>query len=265
MIALAAGVQPDDTPQTDTNNNGIATIPRPNDWRSVLLDQNSNDRNVEIIMELESPDAVAPGVNATTNTSQIVGDLAPNEQSGDDNLRMGFEIHGYLNEPGDIDTYGFNAAAGTELWLDVDLTSFTLDTVIELLDANGNVLARSNDTLSDTGGVDYVSPLLQPNLVSPLQKSPEPYVPKHASGLTKDYYSWNPLDAGLRFALPGNAGSRSTYHVRVRSNDGLTSGIYQFQIQTKRQMSSQARQSDTRTFATQTTASKSLACRLTRP
>ncbi|MCA9141608.1 MAG: pre-peptidase C-terminal domain-containing protein, partial [Planctomycetales bacterium] len=230
---VGAGVQPDDTPQTDTNNNGIATIPRPNDWRSVLLDQNSNDRNVEIITELESPDAVAPGVNATTDTSQIVGDLAPNEQSGDDNLRMGFEIHGFLNEPGDIDVYGFNAAAGTELWLDIDRTAFTLDTVIEVLDSNGNVLARSNDTLSDTGGVDFISPSLQPNLVSPLQKSPEPYVPKHASGLTKDYYSWNPLDAGLRFALPGNSGSRSTYHVRIRSNDGLTSGIYQFQIRTQ--------------------------------
>ncbi|MFM8328394.1 MAG: hypothetical protein ACKN9U_26330, partial [Pirellulaceae bacterium] len=43
---VGAGLQPDGRPQTDTNNDGIASIPVAGDWRSVLLDQYSHDRNV---------------------------------------------------------------------------------------------------------------------------------------------------------------------------------------------------------------------------
>jgi hypothetical protein len=227
---VGAGVQPDDRQQTDTNNDGIATIPRPNDWRSIRLDQESNDRNVEIVLELESPDETAPGSNATTDTAQAVGKLAANEQGGDENLRMGFEIQGFINEPNDVDIYSFEGVAGTEIWVDIDRTAYTLDTIVELLDENGAVLARSDDTIRESNEVDFVSNGIQPNLVSPLQKSPSPYYPTHASGLAKDFFSINPRDAGMRIALPGNAGSRDSYNLRVRSKDGLTSGIYQFQI-----------------------------------
>ena len=229
---VGAGLQPDDRPQTDTNNNGIATIPRPNDWRSIRLDQDSNDRNVAIVTEMESADITAPGINATVNTAQVLGSLATSEQTGDDNLRMGFEVQGFLNDRNDIDVYSFSAVAGSELWLDIDRTTFALDSVVELLDSNGTVLARSNDTITEnqSGEVDFVSGLIQPNLIHPLQKAPTPYSPTHFSGLPKDYFSTNTRDAGMRIALPGNAGTESTYHVRVRSNDGLTTGVYQFQV-----------------------------------
>ena len=163
----------------------------------------------------------------------MLGALAPDEKSGDENMRMGFEIHGYLNEPNDVDVYSFTGAAGTEVWLDIDRTTFTLDTIIELLDSRGNVLARSDNTLAANGGVDFVSSEVEPGLVGPLFKSAGVYLPRHASGLPKDYFTLNPRDAGMRFALPGNAGTRSAYHVRVRSADGLTSGVYQFQIRTR--------------------------------
>lgn len=230
---VGAGVQPDGRPQTDTNNNGIGTIPRPNDWRSIRLDQDSNDRNVEVVIEMEPADITAPGINATTNTAQFLGALAPDEKSGDENMRMGFEIHGYLNEPNDVDVYSFTGAAGTEVWLDIDRTTFKLDTIIEILDARGNVLARSDNSLWETEGVDFVSSEVEPGLVGPLFKSAGVYLSRHASGLPKDFYSLNPRDAGMRFALPGNAGTRSAYHIRVRSADGLTSGVYQFQIRTR--------------------------------
>jgi hypothetical protein len=229
---VGAGIRPDDSPQTDTNNNGIATIPRPNDWRSIRLDQYSNDRNVEITMEMEPAEATAPGLNATTFSAQVLGDLAANEQAGDENLRMGFYIHGLLNEPNDIDVYSFGGTAGTEVWIDIDRTQATLDTVIELLDANGTVLARSDNTIAEVenGRIDFISPLRPDVVASPLRKQSDE---KHQSGLFKDNFSTNALDAGMRIALPGTVGTRSTFHIRVRSKDGLTSGVYQLQVRAR--------------------------------
>ena len=96
-------------------------MPQPSDWRSVRLDQNSHDRNVEIVMELESPRKRLPGMNASTAAAQFLGELAANEQSGDENLRLGFEIHGFLNDP-TTSTSTASAAAGTEVWFDIDRT-----------------------------------------------------------------------------------------------------------------------------------------------
>ena len=227
---VGAGLRPGDLPQIDTNNNGIATTPNAGDWRSIRLDQHSHDRNVEIITEREPANETAPGRNATTNSAQFLGELAADEKSGDGNLRMGFEIQGFLNEPNDIDVYSFTGIAGTEAFIDIDRTTFALDTVLELLDANGVVLARSNDTLGETDEVEFIDDSLQPNLVNPLQRSPTPYTPTHISGLPRDAYSTNPRDAGMRVSLPGNAGSRSSYHLRVRSDKGLTTGVYQLQV-----------------------------------
>ncbi|MFO1062596.1 MAG: hypothetical protein U0892_01810 [Pirellulales bacterium] len=85
---VGAGLQPDGTPQTDTNNDGIATVPRASDWRSVLLDQYSNDRNVATVLEIESQSAVAPGLNGTTNSAQVLGALASRATASDENLRL---------------------------------------------------------------------------------------------------------------------------------------------------------------------------------
>lgn len=246
---VGAGLRPDGTLQTDTNNNGIATTAQPGDWRSIRLDQFSHDRNVEIVTELESIDLTAPGLNGTLNTSQVLGDLALSEVGTDDQLRLGFQVHGFLNEVNDIDYYSFNATAGTEIWFDIDRTANNLDTVIDLLDANGTLIAQTNSSYFESIDPDSIFNLessLPASRVNPLQKLPDRYQPRHASGALKDYYSTNERDAGFRIVLPGAIGERSPYIVRVRSSNlaidaadsdvrqtvepGLTSGAYQLQI-----------------------------------
>ena len=59
------------------------------------------------------------------------------EKDSDDSLRLGFQIHGFLNQPSDVDVYSFKAPGGTEVWLDIDRTTSSLDSVVELIDANG--------------------------------------------------------------------------------------------------------------------------------
>lgn len=247
---VGAGVQPDGRAQTDTNNNGIRSTPQAGDWRSLRLDQNSNDRNVEIVLELEAPEATAPGLNGIPARAQFLGALAPGEYGGDDNLRLGFEIDGFLNARNDIDYYSFTAAAGTEIWFDVDRSRYGLDTVVELLDANGVVIARSDNSQDETGdrGLLYQTDAIPSGDVNPLQKLNDSYQPHHASGLPKDIWGTNPLDAGMRVVLPGAQGERSSYLFRIRSSNlaagddaaqlqdpnriggGLTSGVYRFQV-----------------------------------
>ena len=41
--------------------------------------------------------------NGTVGLAQFMGALAPNEQAGDENLRLGFTVHGDLNQRGDFD------------------------------------------------------------------------------------------------------------------------------------------------------------------
>lgn len=240
---VGAGLQPDGNPQTDTNNDGIATIPRPADWRSIILDQFSNDRNVAVVMEIEDPNAVAPGFNSTTDTAQVLGDLASRPTASDESLRLGFVLKGVLSQPADVDVYSFTAEAGTEVWLDVDNTSQTLDTVIEILNASGNLLARSDNSTAETINPALITrtSLINPAQVNSLFSQTQGNQRTNASGTLKEDGTINPYDAGLRIVLPGTAGIRSTYHFRVRSsstnidnfNAGLTSGTYEVQVRTR--------------------------------
>lgn len=247
---VGAGVQPDGQPQKDTSNNRSRSTPQAGDWRSVRLDQNSHDRNVEIVTELSVPEETAPGLNGIPARAQFLGDLAPDELSGDDHLRLGFEIHGFLNAPADVDYYSFTAVAGTEIWFDIDRTRYGLDTVLELLDANGVLIAQSDNSQAETADADllYHTGAVPAGGVNPLQKLNDRYQPHHASGLPKDIWGTNPLDAGLRVVLPGAAGARSSYLFRIRSSnrmagdeaaqlldperldEGLTSGVYRLQV-----------------------------------
>ncbi|XZE21482.1 tandem-95 repeat protein [Pirellulaceae bacterium SH449] len=237
---VGAGLQPDGTPQTDTNNDGFATIPRPGDWRSLLFDTYSNDRNVRLVMEIESPNSVAPGVNDTVVTAQFLGALAPNASKSDENLPLGYVVHGVISEPGDKDVYSFTAEAGTEVWFDIDTNTSSLDTVIELLNGNGEVIARSTNSLEEQLDPSLIlrTDLIDPFFVNPLIRRTTESVRRSASGILKDDGSTNEKDAGFRILLPGVAGSQSTYFVRVRSNGvnvdnpraGLTSGAYMMQI-----------------------------------
>ena len=119
------------------------------DWRGLEIDEFAHDRNVDIATERESSSIENTGVNGVPNTAQFLGELAPFERGGDDNRRLGFDVHGLIAHPGDVDVYSFNAIAGREVWLDLDNTSPGLDSVIELIDANGTVLARSDDSYSE--------------------------------------------------------------------------------------------------------------------
>jgi hypothetical protein len=247
---VGAGVRPDGRPQTDTNNNGIRSTPQPGDWRSLRLDQFSHDRNVEIVLELSAPEETAPGLNGIPARAQFLGELAPNESGGDDKLRLGFEIHGFLNAPNDVDYYSFTAVAGTEIWFDIDRTRYGLDTVVEVLDANGVLIALSSNSQDETAQPEllYNTDAIGAGDVNPLQKLNDRYQPHHASGLPKDIWGTNPLDAGMRVVLPGAKGERSSYLFRVRSSNlaagddpsglldmnrlegGLTTGVYQLQV-----------------------------------
>ena len=230
-------------------------------WNGILLGQYSNDRNVDVAVEAE------PGLTSGTDSdgvpaqAQYLGALAPNEASGDDNLRLGFEVHGSLNRPSDVDVYSFDAQAGTEVWLAVDRTTYALDTVVELVDASGNVLARSNDAAAevlDPSLLDYNPAALT---VNPVRKSPF---------LASDPWSTNPKDAGMRVVLPGPQGKTNPYYVRVRSNSsnlnnlagGQTSGVYQLQVrlrETEEVPGSTVRMADIRYAATGITVSGLLA------
>ena len=203
------------------------------DWDSVRLEEYSHDRNVAVVRERETGDPEEGGINDTPETSQYIGHLAPHEKAGDDVRRLGFEIHGSLNRPADVDVYSFDAVAGTEVWLDIDRTANRLDTVLELIDDTGRVLTRSVNSLEEAKDSDllvYGSPLAR-HQVNPLPRSPF---------ISQDFDSTNPRDAGMRVILPGAADTTNLYHVRVRSNTepgdlenlrgGLTKGAYQLQI-----------------------------------
>ena len=205
----------------------IVGDPIPGDWRGITLEQYSNDRNLDVVIELEDPSLPAPGENALPGTAQVLGALGRSESANDENLRLGFVVHGTLDERSDVDVYSFTAVAGTEIWLDVDKTSNRLDAVVELVDANGNVLARSDNSFAETNDLEdrFAADGV---FVDDLQKS---LFYEH------DYYSQNIFDPGMRLVLPG-AGVLATYHVRVRSSSedlantaaGLTYGSYELQI-----------------------------------
>ena len=237
---VGAGTRPDGTPQTDTNNDGFATVPRPGDWRSLLFDTYSNDRNVRVAMEIESPNVIAPGVNDNVLTAQFLGALAPNASKSDENLPLGYVVHGVISEPGDQDVYSFTAEAGTEVWFDIDSTSSSLDSVIELLNGNGEVLARSTNSVDEQDDPSQIlkTDLIDPFNVNPLIRRTTAAVRRTSSGVLKDDGSTNEKDAGFRILLPGVSGAQSTFFVRVRSKGvnvdnpraGLTDGSYTLQI-----------------------------------
>ncbi len=229
---VGAGVDPEGQPQIGTVNGAFQV--EAGDWNSILLEQNSNDRNVDVAIEYEDVDIdfsdnTNPRSNGTTITAQLLGQLAPNEKSGDENRRLGFDVHGVIAASNDVDVYSFLAEGGTEVWLDIDQTTNSLDSVIELITSDGAVLASSESSLYErnTGPMGNTSATLPDVNARGLSKT----------GLyTKDHFSVNSNDAGMRVTLP-ESGVR-TYHVRVRSssndlsqlNGGLTDGGYELQV-----------------------------------
>jgi len=217
--SVGASLDPFGFPHTDTNGNSSANAPAPGDWDHILFDKYANDTNMAVIVELENG-ANTLDLNRTPSSAQVLGDLAPNLKSANEIRRGGFEVLGTISEaaPSDVDVYKFTADPGTEVWLDIDKSDPSLDSIIELIDSNGNVLARSQDDAA------FFSFGVTANV---LEKS---------SFLGGDYYATTVRDAGMRVSLPAGG----TYFVRVRSNPaagniadlegGLTSGRYQLQV-----------------------------------
>lgn len=229
---VGAGFTPGGLPQLDTDN--AATTPTPGDWRGIVIDAGSNDRNVAFVSESERSVSTSTAVNSIPAKAQILGALAQDEKSADENRRLGFNVRGSLSQDGDIDVYTFRASGGTEVFIEIDDTDFDLDTVVELIDVNGNILAISNNSVTETAS--SISPAGV--LVLPLFKSGERIIENP-----------NPLDAGMRVVLPGNsANPDNVYYVRVRSSNlrpgdlasrltspafvgaGVSSGQYQLSI-----------------------------------
>jgi hypothetical protein len=219
---VGAGFDPWGNPQFDTSNNTAAT-PKPGDWGGLVIDPYSNDYNAEEVSEYESPYA-STDANGTINTAQYLGELAQSTTAGDDTLRLGFEVQGSISYDNthDQDVYSFQAYAGTEVWLDIDRTTYALDTQLDLLDANGNEMASAYaSTNAGTGG--EVAPQYVAN-------------GQFASTMDADIfggnnmYQTNPQDAAMRVILPGPVGQMRTYYVRVSSHSGLASGNYELQV-----------------------------------
>lgn len=244
--SVGAGFDQFGAPQTDTNNNGGATTPQPGDWRGLVIDEYAHDRNVAVIVESEANNLAGAGTNGTPQTAQHLGSLAPREFAADDNRRLGFEVHGFLSSPVDVDVYSFIGVPGTEIWIDMDRTTHNLDAVIELIDTDGNVLARSVDS-GDTWDYNWLNPN-DPNLYNVPGLNGQVNSLRKSGFYDEDFWTTNPRDPGMRLILPGTPGSAPrTYHVRIRSNSdnlgndnsnlagGITYGVYQFQIRLREQ------------------------------
>ena len=201
----------------------------PGSWDGVSMQTYSNDRNVEVVSERESARATAPSANNSPSSSQYLGQIARLATSGDENARLGFEVQGVLTKPSDVDVYSFTANGRTEVWLDIDRTTSSLDTVVELVAADGTILALSdNSYLEETQpNTNRLFSTLPGTSVNPLRKSTITQVPTisvsrtiaNPVGEARDDYSTNPKDAGLRVVLPGRENEATLYHVRVRSSN----------------------------------------------
>jgi hypothetical protein len=226
MLGMVAGGQ------------GVGPAPdvvSPGDWGTIRLDSLSNDTNLDVINEVEQGFTSTGDTNKSPLTAQPLGDLAKDLVSGDDNVRLGFEIYGGLsqatNSPGgaDVDVYSFRGTAGTTVWFDIDRTASSLDSVVELVDANGAVVARSDNSNAEANGTQALV-----GSAKPLRSG----TTSASSFSQPDFYSSNEKDAGMRVVLPGVSGNVGTYYVRVRSSStnlsnltgGLTKGAYVLQV-----------------------------------
>ncbi len=208
---------------TVTGTGGVVQAASAGSWQGVTLGEYSNDTNLAEINEVDLG-IVDQNPNNTPQTAQNLGALAPNQVSGNDSQRLGFEVNGELQKPSDVDVYSFTGQAGTEVWMQLDRTSAQLNSVIELVDSNGAVIAAEQDGVFTGTALPMSQGQLGPAITDP--------------------YSTNPNDAAMRVVLPGTAGSSNTYYVRVRSDSsnltnltgGQSEGLYTLQIRLQQQV-----------------------------
>lgn len=176
-------------------------------WNGVTIREGADDRNVAAVAEQEPVRTTVYDTNAFPGQAQFLGELAPDEQSGDENRRLGFIVDGAITTRDDIDVYTFIAESNTEVWLDIDRTSSGLDTVIELIDFNGEILAASNDSLLaevDPSTGIYTSFRLDSDAAQALTVNEE-RIP--VQRITVDYDIVNATSGNLTFGVQGVAGT----------------------------------------------------------
>lgn len=229
--SVGAALTPDGVPQFDTDNNPNSK-PVPGDWGSITFEKLSNDRNVAVVNEAEPAATIDQDKNASTDGAENLGYLAVSDEGGDETNRLGYEVHGSIrpDAASDADTYKFLAYPNSEVWFDIDRTSFALDTVLELIDGDGKLVAWSNDSDSITETPTDPSLLSSPidghGLARPMPRD-------NWSTDTTDYYGMNPRDAGMRVVLPGYAGNQQVqlpYYIRVRAAVALIQAVRGTQI-----------------------------------
>ena len=99
--------------------------------------------------------------------------------------------------------------------------------MLELVDADGTVLAKSDNWRDEDANPSLLQTELAGNLALPMTSDAWGY---------NDVYSINRRDAALRLVLPGTAGQQRTYYIRVSGaapaspGAAQTSGEYQLQV-----------------------------------
>ncbi|NNE01070.1 MAG: hypothetical protein HKN47_27455, partial [Pirellulaceae bacterium] len=220
--SVGASFAPDGSAQTQTIKSASPNIPGSGDWQGLKFDAYSHDRNVAIEVEREGLIGGFGDANAAFGGEQELGILAPNEKSGDENVRLGFTLHGAIAADRDQDLYSFEGIAGTMVWLDIDETDSKLDTVLEFLDGNGVVLALSQNSRTETanGALTYTNTtFMRDGHALPMELDHD--APTNHNGEYRDLFSNNDGDSAMRVVLPGTTGSQRTYFVRVRSSNQL--------------------------------------------
>jgi len=219
------------------------TVPGAGSWDGIVIREAASDSNASITSENEPANVGRSDTNALAGRSQFLGEVAPNRASGDENRRLGLIVDGELSSRSDVDVYSFTAAAGTQVWIDIDRTNLKTDTVLELVNANGQTLVLSDDAMVEAALIEELLTLdsADPNAVARRAELRELISSRTGRGAQtigidsifglasgqvdtgaglaafQDQYSINPRDAGMRVILPGVVGQRTLYHVRVRS------------------------------------------------
>ncbi|MFM8574246.1 MAG: hypothetical protein ACKOAU_21815, partial [Pirellula sp.] len=244
--SIGAGFDDEGASLRDTNNDGSASAPQPGNWRSIRFTPFSNDRNVDMTYEKESDRIASSGSNDNPFQAEDIGKLAADLKLGDENLRLGVTLTGSIASPKDMDVYRFSGVAGSTIWLDIDQTSGSLDSVLELIDESGRIMALSDDSLAESIADQTLdNPAYSPAIKAfPMDQNSTAIENSLATGSNVDFQATNPRDPGLRIVLPGVAGTSNLYYIRVRSSNkqpgvvtdpydttsGITTGAYKLHV-----------------------------------
>ncbi len=218
-------------------------LPGVGSWDGIVIREAASDSNASLTAENEPANVGSSDTNALASRSQYLGELAPDRASGDENRRLGLIVDGSLSSSSDVDVYSFVGVGGAQVWLDIDRTDLSLDTVVELVNANGQTIVLSDDAMAEAADIEELMSLdsADPSTAArraELTRLISSRTGRGAAGLNmdsvfglatgaidasaglaafQDHYSINPRDAGMRLTLPGVIGQKTLYHVRVRS------------------------------------------------